>query len=237
MAVSSSHISVRIARERGQGQGLRQLSSSAASLRLTPVSPPNVLLLPLAGVRTTGLILRMMALPPKKQRFSLTNVSWLLGTKEGCNEKNVFVYVFVCKELSGDDVGVARAAVFQEIRQEMVSKPAISSKKSWGGYRRTTHSYYIPGYVSQARRSKGATPIFSCDMSVVETKPCENRPRRTFPCGLGHAAFPQRMGSLVKTLPSSHKGEDYLVTRRSVMRARLRLNEASAFIRVHTWRF
>ena len=48
------------------------------------------------------------------------------------------MYVFVCKGLSIDDVGVSGDTVFQEIRPgELVLKPATSLKNSWGGYRRT----------------------------------------------------------------------------------------------------
>ena len=45
--------------------------------------------------------------------------------------KTKYPYVFlVCKGLSIDDVGVSRDTVFQEIRRELVLKPAISLKKS-----------------------------------------------------------------------------------------------------------
>ena len=58
------------------------------------------------------------------------------------NEKS-FVNVLVCKGLSHDDVGVAWGIVFQEIRpvSQLISKPAISLKKCWGGYRSKTHSF------------------------------------------------------------------------------------------------
>ena len=55
-------------------------------------------------------------------------------------EKTIFMHVLVCKALSNDGVRVAGENVFHEIRpvpQEMESKPAISLKNSWGGYRRT----------------------------------------------------------------------------------------------------
>ena len=44
------------------------------------------------------------------------------------------MYSLVCKGLSNDDVGVARGApYFRRYGQELVSKPAISLKKRWGG--------------------------------------------------------------------------------------------------------
>ena len=52
-------------------------------------------------------------------------------------EGDIFVYFLGCKGLSNDDVGVAGGIVFQEIYgRELVSKPAISSKKSWVRYTR-----------------------------------------------------------------------------------------------------
>ena len=59
--------------------------------------------------------------------------------EEGRYETQLFVYFLACKGLSNDDVGVARGTVFQEIRgRELVSQPAISSTKSWGGQDRRT---------------------------------------------------------------------------------------------------
>ena len=57
--------------------------------------------------------------PPKKQRFSFTNVSWLLDTrKDTAVEKEKCPYMFLCAKrgLSIDDVGVSRDTVFQKIR-------------------------------------------------------------------------------------------------------------------------
>ena len=54
--------------------------------------------------------------PRPNQRFSLTNVSWLLDTKKEIIENKVSIYFLVCKGLSIDDVGVSRDNVFQEIR-------------------------------------------------------------------------------------------------------------------------
>ena len=51
----------------------------------------------------------------------------------------IFTCFRVCKGRSNDDVEGARGTVFQEIHgRELVSKPAISSKKRWGGYRSKT---------------------------------------------------------------------------------------------------
>ena len=48
------------------------------------------------------------------------------------------MYFIVVKGQSNDDVGVSRDTVFQEIRPGAGFQPAISLKKSSGGYRRTT---------------------------------------------------------------------------------------------------
>ena len=64
---------------------------------------------------------------------------------EGECYKNKFLNVFlVCEALSTNDVGVAMSTVFREIRP-LVSKPAISLKKIWECYHRTT-----PGRVAFA---------------------------------------------------------------------------------------
>ena len=59
----------------------------------------------------------MIALPPN-QRFSLTNVSWILDTRKDVrDEKNIFLGIFLfAKGLSKDDIGVARGTVSQKIR-------------------------------------------------------------------------------------------------------------------------
>ena len=54
--------------------------------------------------------------PPKNQRFSLTNVSWLLDTRKDDMKNTIFMYFLVCKGRSNDDVVGARGTVFQEIR-------------------------------------------------------------------------------------------------------------------------
>ena len=59
--------------------------------------------------------------------------------EEGRYQAQLFLYFLVCKGLSNDDVGVAWGNAFLRIYGgELVSKPAISLKKSWEGYRRTT---------------------------------------------------------------------------------------------------
>ena len=60
-------------------------------------------------------------------------------------KNEISTYLFVWKGRSNDDVGGARGTVFQEIRPELVSKPAILSNKCWGGYRRTTQTISING--------------------------------------------------------------------------------------------
>ena len=59
--------------------------------------------------------------------------------EKGCHEKSIPKHILVCKRRSNDDVGVARSTVIKEIQQGVVSKPAISLKKSWCAYRRTTY--------------------------------------------------------------------------------------------------
>ena len=54
--------------------------------------------------------------PPQNQRFSLTNVSWLLDTRKDDMKNTIFIYFLVCKGQSNDDVVGARGTVFQEIR-------------------------------------------------------------------------------------------------------------------------
>ena len=50
-------------------------------------------------------------------------------------EKYLFTYVLVRAGLSTDDVGVGQggAPYFRRYGRELVSKPAISLNKSWGG--------------------------------------------------------------------------------------------------------
>ena len=59
--------------------------------------------------------------------------------EELCYEEKVFMYFLGCKGLSNDDVEVAGGTVLQGIRPGAGFKTAaISLKKRWGGYRRTT---------------------------------------------------------------------------------------------------
>ena len=64
--------------------------------------------------------------------------------EEGRYETQVFACVLVCKGISNGDVGVAKGTVFEDMRPGVGFKPAISFKKSWGGYRRTTHFFCFP---------------------------------------------------------------------------------------------
>ena len=51
----------------------------------------------------------------------------------------LLIYVFVCeKDYRTMTSGVQGAPRFRRYGRELVSKPAISFKKCWGGYRRTT---------------------------------------------------------------------------------------------------
>ena len=63
--------------------------------------------------------------------------------EEGCYGRYIFTHFLVREGLSTDDVGVAKGTLFREIRPgELVSKPAISLKNSWGvGYRRMARAH------------------------------------------------------------------------------------------------
>ena len=67
--------------------------------------------------------------------------------KEGYDCKESTHTFLVRKDLSIDDVsGCRRTPYFRRYARELVLKPVISFKKSWGSYRRTTpecYSYYI----------------------------------------------------------------------------------------------
>ena len=58
--------------------------------------------------------------------------------EKGCYEtyRNIFSCLLRRTMISNGDVGVARGTIFPEIRPELVSKSAVSLKKSWGGYHR-----------------------------------------------------------------------------------------------------
>ena len=68
------------------------------------------------------------------------DVSWLLDTGKDIIENKVSICFLVCKGLSIDDVGggVERTPYFRRHDRELVLKPAVSLKISWGGYRRPT---------------------------------------------------------------------------------------------------
>ena len=57
-----------------------------------------------------------IAPPKKKRRFSLTRVPWLLDTRNDAMKNTASCIFFVWKGISNDNVGVARGAVFQEVR-------------------------------------------------------------------------------------------------------------------------
>ena len=93
--------------------------------------------------------------------FLNDGASWLLDTRKDVIKKSVFMYFLVCKGPSNDDVGVARSTVFQEMRGgELVSKPAISRKKSWGGYRSKTLILLPKGMASYAAPKKSPKNAF-----------------------------------------------------------------------------
>ena len=53
--------------------------------------------------------------------------------EDATNYENAHLHLrFVCTGLSNDDVGVARGNVCRRYARELVSKPAIWLKKSWG---------------------------------------------------------------------------------------------------------
>ena len=67
-------------------------------------------------------------------------------------KNKIMTYFLVCKGRSNDDdVGGQGAPSFRRYGWELVSTPAISLKKSWGGYRRTTP-------VNSASRKKYKVP-------------------------------------------------------------------------------
>ena len=81
---------------------------------------------------------------PQNQPFSVTVVSWLLGTRKDAMTKHMLIhfFVFFCKGLWNGDVAVARGTFFQEIRPGAGFKTGDSLKKSWCSYRRTTWEWY-----------------------------------------------------------------------------------------------
>ena len=71
--------------------------------------------------------------PPQNQRFSLTNVSWLLDTRKDAMKRISACITFVCGGLSNDDVRVVRGTVFQEIRPGAGFKTGDFVKEKLGG--------------------------------------------------------------------------------------------------------
>ena len=85
-----------------------------------------------------------MISPPTENKkeviFLNERVSWLLDTRKdtikiGKKNKNISIDFPVCKGLSIDEVGCQGTdTALQEIRPvELVLKPAVLLKKSWGG--------------------------------------------------------------------------------------------------------
>ena len=81
--------------------------------------------------------------PSPKPAISLTNVSWLLGTRK-CAMKN-YLNVFSCLANGYRTMtsGWRGAPNFRRYGRELVSKSAISLKRDWGDYRRTTHDWVL----------------------------------------------------------------------------------------------
>ena len=73
----------------------------------------------------------------------LTNVSWLVDTRKDAMKKpssHNFMFAKVYRTMTS---GWQGPPYFGRYGRELVSKPAISLKKSWVGYRRTTHVRFI----------------------------------------------------------------------------------------------
>ena len=67
------------------------------------------------------------------------DVPWLLNTRKDDTETTTSKYFLVSKGLSNDDVGGGKGhRIFRGYGRELVSKPAISLKNCWGGYRSKT---------------------------------------------------------------------------------------------------
>ena len=63
--------------------------------------------------------------------------------EEGCYENAIFTFFLVCEGLSTNQSttsGWRGSPFFRRYGGELISKPAISLKKSWGGYSSKTHS-------------------------------------------------------------------------------------------------
>ena len=87
--------------------------------------------------------------PAPNKRYSLTSVSRLLNTRKDTLEKN-YLYTILCANVRRSTASGCRGTpYFRRYHRELVLKPAISLKKSWGDYRRTTHSYSLfPAFLS-----------------------------------------------------------------------------------------
>ena len=102
--------------------------------------------------------------PPPNQRFSLTNVLWLLDTRKDARKIISSCIFLFPKDYQTMTSGWQGAPYFSRYGQELVSKPAISLKKSWGGYRRTTgkrlgrHSALVALMIVGTRPRRGGRP-------------------------------------------------------------------------------
>ena len=78
--------------------------------------------------------------PPPKTAIFFNERFMAARHKEGCYLRNASVHFFVGKTLPNNDVEVGQGiAHLRRYGRELVSKPAISLKKCWGGYRSKTH--------------------------------------------------------------------------------------------------
>ena len=74
--------------------------------------------------------------PPKTSDYLSRNVSWLLSTRRRMLWKKLPSRFF--SRYRTMTSGWQGAPCVRRYGRELVSKPAISLRKSWGGYRRTT---------------------------------------------------------------------------------------------------
>ena len=99
--------------------------------------------------------------PPRNQRYSLTNVSWLLDTRKDTIEAKVSIRFLVSKAYRSTTSGCRGTSYLRRYdREVLVLKPAILLKKSWGGgYRRTSHAIVHPRCMVHA-------------MVIIISRPC-----------------------------------------------------------------
>ena len=123
-----------------------------------------------------------IAPPPRRKK---KNSDFLLRTLRGCStrrmmqlkEKNVFyTYFFLfCKGLSIDwwwrRGGKEHLTLGDIAVLELVLKPAIPWKKSWGGYRRTPHR----------SRKFDEQHFFFCGAPALKTKKCTRSSKKKYP--------------------------------------------------------